>query len=555
MTKSTTNRISKRINGNSKKTTKSMNLPNQKLITAGFFRLSDNDPILSLSDIQLRKSVSSILSPQKIRFERMKFILKNSPPQYGNPQNQANNTTNQTTQPLEDDFSAIFSLFFSFRPLPVSVESLKSHCYIGAASGHGKSELIKRLAYGLMQHGKGVIILDPHGELALQVAQWKEFANNPQRLVYFAPKLASDSLDIVPIINPLASLYKAPNLDSAVENFMAVMVAVVGEDSELSTRMKNLLKPCLYTLATHENATIYDIFDFLGDDEKGRAWIEKAKNTLTNKALVSGLDVFFETSYKTTKSSIRDRLRALLSSDGLDRCLASGANSIDLKEAMDNGKVIVFNLAGMGADTCGAFGRFIVGTVQNIAMERHEIASHQRKPVFMFLDEADRFISDAVVDIYKETRKYGLHLGIVQQITGFNMKPDTYRAIIGNSRVRFSGNAGGDKQTAIDLAEHTGTTKEDIRALPPLHFLVQEKQKPAKRFCLMYDQNGATQGAELLGNNNSMTPKEWQAVKQFQISQYYRKIGNGYTQPHEPAAAQKTPPKAPLNTDPIDFYG
>lgn len=531
----------------------------EKLITAGFFRLSDNDPILSLSDNELKKTVSSILSPQKIRFERMKFILKNTPPQYGNPQNQANNTANQTTQPLEDDFSAVFSLFFSFRPLPVSVESLKSHCYIGAASGHGKSELIKRLAYGLMQHGKGVIILDPHGELALQVAQWKEFANNPQRLVYFAPKLASDSLDIVPIINPLASLYKAPDLDSAVENFMAVLVAVVGDDSELSNRMKIILKPCLYTLANHENATIYDIFDFLGDDEKGRAWIETAKNTLTNRALLDTLNVFFETSYKTTKSSIRDRLRALLSSDGLDRCLAGGTSSIDLKEAMDNGKIIIFNLAGMGADTCGAFGRFIVGTVQNIAMARYAVASHQRKPVFMFLDEADRFISDAVVDIYKETRKYGLHLGIVQQITGFNMKPDTYRAIIGNSRVRFSGSAAGDKQTAIDLAEHTGTTKEDIKALPPLHFLVQEKQNPAKRFCLMYDQNGATQGAELLGNNNSMTPKEWQAVKQFQISQYYTKTGSGYTKQPDPiqntAATQKTPPKASLNTDPIDFYG
>lgn len=555
MGKSATNRTSKSKSANTKRTGKSMDSPSKKFVTVGFFRLSD-DPIFSLPDSQL-KAVSSILPPQKIRLERAKFLLQNLPPQYEHPLKNAY-TAHQETAPTTGDFSPPHPLFFSFRPLPVSIESLKSHCYIGAGSGHGKSELIKRLAYGLMQHKKGVIILDPHGELALQVAQWKEFSKAPERLVYFAPKFASETLDSVPIINPLSSLYKTPDLDSAVENFMAVMVAVVGDDSELSNRMKIILKPCLYTLANHENATIYDIFDFLGDDDKGREWVAAAKNTLTNRALLDTLNAFFDSHYKTTKSSIRDRLRALLSSDGLDKCLAGGASSIDLKNAMDSGKIIVFNLAGMGADTCGAFGRFIVGTVQNIAMARYAQDSKERKPVFMFLDEADRFISDAVVDIYKETRKYGLHLGIVQQITGFKMKADTYRAIIGNSRVRFSGNAGGDEQTAIDLARHTGTSKEDIRALPPLHFLVQEKQTTAKRFCLMYDSNGETQGADLIGNNNAMSAGEWERVKQFQISRYYTKTGKSGTYPPEHQENAATAPKAhaaeQLNRKPIKFY-
>jgi hypothetical protein len=527
--------------------------PQKSSITVGFFRLSD-DPVLCLSDTQLKK-ISSILSPSKIRLERIKFLLPSLPPPHDPHKD---HITTDTEAPLNQGaFSPSDSFFFAYRPLPVSIESLKAHCYIGAGSGHGKSELIKRLAYGIMQHGHGVIILDPHGELALQVAKWREFSQDPERLVYFAPKFASKTFATVPVINPLFSLYKAHDLDSAVENFMSVMVAVVGDDSELSNRMKIILKPCLYTLSNHENATIYDIFDFLGDDDKGRKWVETAKNTLTNRALLDTLNAFFDPNYKATKSSIRDRLRALLSSDGLDKCLAGGASSIDLKSAMDSGKVVIFNLAGMGVDTCGAFGRFIVGTVQNIAMQRHEQASHERKPVFMFLDEADRFISDAVADIYRETRKYGLHLGIVQQITGFKMKPDTYRAIVGNSRVRFSGNAGGDEQTIIDLARHTGTNKEDIRALPVLHFIIQEKQLQAKRFCLLYEANGETRGAELLGNRNSMTAEEWHRVKAFQIARYYVKTGGKDTQPPEHTEnatnAPKTPPTATQQA-PLKFY-
>ena len=312
------------------------------------------------------------------------------------------------------------------------------------------------------------------------MAKWQEFSQKPGRLIYFAPKLACKTFSIAPVINPLAALYQADDLDSVVENFMSMMVAVVGGDAELSNRMKVILKPCLYTLASHENATIYDIFEFLGDDEKAKKWVKKAKETLTNRAFLDTLNSFFE-NYQLTKSSIRDRLRALLSSDGLDKCLAGGKSSIDLKSAMDSGKVMVFNLAGMGQESCGAFGRFIVATVQNIAMQRYEQASHERKPVFMFLDEADRFISDAVVDIYKETRKYGLHLAIVQQTTGYKMSSETYRAIISNSCVRFSGNAGGDSQTLKDLARNTGTTEKDIRALPKLSFISQDMQKTPKR--------------------------------------------------------------------------
>ena len=487
----------------------SLNTP----LNIGFCHAQD-DPVLSISDANLKK-ISSILSPDQIRLERMKYLN-----QHGFSQ--------------------------GFKPFSVSVESLKGHCYIGAGSGHGKSELIKRLAYGLMQQGQGVIILDPHGELALQVAKWQEFSQDPDRLIYFAPTLVSKTFSTAPVLNPLAALYQADDLDSVVENFMSVMVAVVGGDAELSNRMKIILKPCLYTLASHENATIYDIFEFLGDDDKAKNWIKKAKETLTNRALLDTLNIFFEKNYQVTKSSIRDRLRALLSSDGLDKCLAGGKSSIDLKNAMDSGKVMVFNLAGMGQESCGAFGRLIVGTVQNIAMQRYEQASHERKPVFMFLDEADRFISDAVVDIYKETRKYGLYLAIVQQTTGYKMSSETYRAIISNSGIRFSGNAGGDSQTLKDLAKNTGTTEEAIRALPKLFFVIQEMQKKSKRFGLLY---GKKHGAELLGNNHSMSEEEWQQVKAFQIAQYY-------IQTHAVKTDQTTAPESVEDTssEPLDFY-
>jgi hypothetical protein len=521
-------------------------------VNIGFFRLSD-DRILKLSDTEL-KAISPTLTPQKIRIIRLKSLINNE-------LKNAKSTPEekQTTPPPEGDFSPSHPFFFAYKPLPVAIESLKRHCYIAAGAGHGKSELIKRLVYGLMTAKKGVIVIDPHGDLALQIAKWKEFATDHERLIYFAPTLASQTFEKAPVINPLSSLYKAKEIDSAVETFLAVMVAVIGGDTELSTRMKTVLKPCLYTLSEVENATIYDLFDFLGDEknEKATKWIEFARSTLSNRSQLDTLDSFFDPFYKTTKSSIRDRLRALLSSNALDRCLASGASTIDLKDAMDSGKIVVFNLAGLGEETCGAFGRFILGAVQNIAMERQALDTEDRKPVFMFADEADRFISDAVVKIYKETRKYGLHLGIVQQITGFGISHETFRAITGNSLVRFTGSGGGDTTTIKDLADLSGTSPEEIQALDPLHFFVKDGTKEAKQFCLLYDSNGETRGADLLGNRNAMTAEQWEALKRFQIDRYYVREGQEVPRHHpkqkNTATGQKT---SDLRDDkaPIKFY-
>jgi hypothetical protein len=536
------------------------------IVNVGFHRLAD-DRILKLSDSEL-KNLSHTLSPKKIRLIRLQALVKNEQERSRNHPKE-----DPTAPPIEDPLLSSHSFFFAYKPLPVAIESLKKHCYIAAGSGHGKSELIKRLAYGLMKANKSVIVIDPHGKLAREIAQWKEFHQDPDRLIYFAPTLASQTLDIIPIINPISSLYKATNLDEVVEAFIEVMIAVIGEDGELSTRMKTILKPCLYTLSEVENATIYDLFDFLDgyEDEKTKTlnpktlnpktlnpktekWLNFARSTLSNQSQLDTLNSFFDPFYKTTKSSIRDRLRALLSSNALDRCLAGGHSTIDLENAMNSEKVIVFNLAGLGHETCGAFGRFILGAVQNLAMERQAIEEGERKPVFMFVDEADRFISDAVVQIYRETRKFGLYLGIVQQITGFGITHETFRAITGNSFVRFAGSGGGDAATIKDLSDLSGATTEEIKALSPLHFFVKEGNFESKQFCLLYDKNGETRGAELLGNNNAMTPEQWEDLKRYQIARYYVRKGESEPTCHQKKEPTATSQKKPKNEDPINFY-
>lgn len=495
--------------------------------------LTAYDPVLALSDDQLKAAYPKI-RPFDIRRLRRGFLEKEAKAKHSlkaayeaqilsliRPQVISGRPTlHHYTAYLLAFHSQDLAAFFRPWALGVSVRDLKAHSYIGAGSGHGKSELIKAMMYTLMKQGYGIILLDPHGDIAEQVAHWPEFAQDPERLCYFSPYLAGknaqgESLYCVPGINPLSTLHQNDDLDSVVENFIATIGAIIGTEGDISTRMKTVLRPCLYTLAKYPNTTLYDLLAFISESDPDNApWVNRAKKTLTNRSQLDTLESFFDKHYATTKNAIRDRLRALLASDALDKCLTS-ENTIDLETMMNAGKVMVFNLSAgiLGNETSAGFGRFLLCALQNTALRRQRMAAQYRKSVFLFMDEGDRFTSDAVISIYKETRKYGLHITFAQQITGFGMDSEMWRAISGNSRVRFAGSAGGDKTTERDLSYMAGVEADDLKQLKPLNFYLKSADHEPILFTL---------SKNLLGQRHAMTASEWDHVKAYQLAAYYR---------------------------------
>lgn len=503
---------------------------------------SESDPFIYRGDSELAKTDAEIragttIAPEDFRRLRRAFLFKKARDKalhridYEKEVLIHSRALAQGGAPTHSDYVAYLATFHKndfeafFRPwaLPVSSHDLKAHSYIAAGSRHGKSELIKVMLYGLLKQKQGVILFDPHGDIAGEVVRWKEFAEAPERLIYFYPYLAGLDLATVPVLNPLAPLYQATQLDSAVENFTDILSAVVGGEWDMSNRMKMLLKPCLYSLAMSPNSTLYDLINFMaesnGTDKKPQPTplIDRAKAQLAgNPALLDILDTFFDRTYDTTKSAIRDRLRSLLASSALDRCLG-GASTIDLVKALDAGKFIVFNLStGMlGTDTSSAFGRFLIASIQNMAMRRQVLEKDERRPVFMFLDEADCFMSDSIPKIYKETQKYGLHLSIVQQITGYGMGEEIKRAIFGNSFVRIAGSSGGDETTARDLSNMTGIDRQEFKTVARGNFYAKLGNTPARLFQVP---------SFLVGNKNAMSAEQWESVKAYQIAHYYQAI-------------------------------
>ncbi len=414
-------------------------------------------------------------------------------------------------------------------PVLLKEEYFERHAYITGMTGSGKSELIKVLVYGLafntkpfesnilnafskpnFKKDKTIIVIDPHGDLAEQIAKWKEFKDNYDDLVYIDPFLDKS---FTPILNPFDIKDKTEqNIDILAQELTKVFQELI-KDSKLTLQMETLLNPCISTLLRRENSTLRDLQKFM-NDELNKDLVEEGLKSPNPAHRDFFKYAFYNKSYTPTKQSIFTKIQSLLNSK-IFHNLTIGKSTIDLEKLINNKKIIIFNLAKgkLGTDTSEAFGRLIIALLNSIALKRADIPEHKRIRTFLFIDEFQNYISKSIETTLTENRKYKLFMILSQQLLGQGMNSQMKNIILSNTFVKFIGmNA---INTLKALSNETGIELEKLQKLDKGEFYIKIGNKPAFRFKTT---------DFLLGNKNSMSDKEWDKVKNYLLAKYYQKI-------------------------------
>lgn len=400
----------------------------------------------------------------------------------------------------------------------------KKHCYIVAGSGSGKSELIKVLILSYLKKAKRaetVFLLDPHGDIAEQVAQFKEH-QNPESLIYLSPNLEHG---FYPCINPLEMGQGRD--DPQKVNYMAecltdVFKEIVGADASITANMETLLKAVLSVLLQRENSTLLDLQQFMRDSENAEL-VEYAITHSNAGQQHFFNNAFYDSNYTPTKKALYTKLQSLFNSHTFFS-LTIGKSTLDIKQAMDSKKTVVFNLSKgiLGGQTSKAIGRFIVALVQGFSFERQTVPEKQRIPVYLFLDEFQNFITPSIETILAESRKYAVHLTLAQQFFGQGTENQLKGAILNNTAVKIAGTGEGASLEAIQKFMN-GISKEDLQNLQTGHFYVRAKTSGIIASVLSENQAQKLKTTTAyLKNSNQMSPKKWQRVKTYQKERYYR---------------------------------
>ena len=308
--------------------------------------------------------------------------------------------------------------------LPASLRD--RHCYIIGKSGSGKTNLIRNMLMQDLTADNGIGIIAPEQELLTEEIMPYIPEERIDDVVYFNP---ADTVSPIPF-NPLY-LADGEDIDLKVDDNLTIFKRLMGETQ---ARMDEILRQSLYALMARPNSTLLDIEKLLSrsDDTFRQEIVATTEDEQTR--------YFFESTYtsfpKDAHLPITTRINRLIRPKMIRSLLCQPGQCFNFREAMDDGKILLFNLADglIGEQTAELLGQLIVSKIQLAAMSRMDIPKAARRPFYLYMDEFQTFTGvneTSYEKMLSRARKYELCLILAHQQTG-QIPKLLMREILGN---------------------------------------------------------------------------------------------------------------------------
>ena len=300
------------------------------------------------------------------------------------------------------------------------------HMYAIGQTGTGKSTLLESLIRQDHAAGRGLAFLDPHGDTVERLAY--DFHEDRRRqLVYLN---APDS-DGAVSFNPLASVPEDQRPLAAsgiIEAFRNVWGQWWGP------RLEHLFRNGLLTLLDQPQATLADLPRLFLEDAFRREAVARVGHPAVRQFWVLEYAHYTVRQRTEALSPLLNKLGAFLSQPPLYRILVSDHPSIDCRRIMDDGSVLLVNLAKgkIGSDGCSLLGALLVTRLGLAALSRADHAEAARRPFFIYLDEFQNFTTLSVAGMLSELRKYRVGMVLAHQYMD-QVEPPIRNAVLGNA--------------------------------------------------------------------------------------------------------------------------
>jgi len=351
----------------------------------------------------------------------------------------------------------------------------RRHLYIIGKSGSGKSVTIANLAIQDIKDGKGVAVVDPHGDLVEDILKHipKERADD---VIIFNP---SDMER--PIGLNMLEAKTDDQKDFAVQEMIGIFYKLFPPEMIGPMFEHNMRNVMLTLMADRENpGTVIDIPRMFTDDE----FVLKYKQHLTDPVVRAYWDKEMAKTSDFHKSEMLgyliSKLGRFVGNEMMRNIMGQQKSGFDFREVMDSQKILLVNLAKgtTGEVNAKLLGLIVVAKIQMAAMGRADMDEADRKDFYLYIDEFQNFITDSISTILSEARKYRLDLIIGHQFMG-QLVDDKGRAeirdaVLGNVGTFMVGRIGPDDSEILAKEFAPTFGSYDLLNTPQYSFYVKE---------------------------------------------------------------------------------
>jgi Type IV secretion-system coupling protein DNA-binding domain len=309
------------------------------------------------------------------------------------------------------------------RTVGIDEDARRRHLYVVGSTGTGKSTLLLNLIRQDMLAGRGLTVLDVHGDLAAAVLALVPSHRTNDTIVFDA---ASDS--VVPF-NPLACSDPA-RVDQVTSGVVSAFKKLY---DSWGPRLENLLRYAVF-VAVEQQGTLLHMLHLLTDSAYREAAVLRVADEVVRSFWTQEF-ASWNVQYRTEAvSSVTNKLMPFLTSRQL-RAITSGTGkpSLDLRSVMDQQQILIVNLSRglLGQDNSTLLGSLLLTGIEQAAMTRADLPEPERRDHYLYLDEFQSLTTPSTAIMLSESRKYRVCLTLSHQLTR-QLDPATYHAVIGN---------------------------------------------------------------------------------------------------------------------------
>lgn len=292
-------------------------------------------------------------------------------------------------------------------------EDRDKHCYMIGAHGTGKTKLMENFIRQDIDRGNGFGIIDPHGDLTEAVKDYLALSDPTgleDRVVLIDP---TDEKYCV-TFNPL-ELVEGVNIATQADKLVSAFQKIWTDS--WGARLDEILRNTLIALI-ESGQTLLEVHPMLTDP----AVREKFTRNIKNEACREFFDKFNDWSKWAKEeypASTLNKVSNFLTDERLRRIFCAGKSSFDLREIMDDGKILLVKLnKGQLGNNGLLIGALLLSIIQSAAMGRGDIDEEDRKMWYLYIDEFQNFATESFTGIIDEARKYKLSLTLAHQNMG-----------------------------------------------------------------------------------------------------------------------------------------
>lgn len=351
------------------------------------------------------------------------------------------------------------------QPVHMLDDDRRRHTYIVGQTGTGKSSLLLNMIMQDIEAGKGVGVLDPHGELIDEV-----ISRIPRHRVKDVYYINPENAETVVGLNMLHYRDEIDR-DSAVNHLLEIFYRLYSQVPEAMGPAFEMYfrNAALLEMADAEKVPMLDgVLRVFSDKEYRHKQLEKCTDPL-----VKG---FWDMAQKSTGDAglenfapyITNKLSRILYNKLIRRMLLQGGSTIDFEEILNGRRILLVDLCkGKLGDMSSSFLAMVISSmIQRAAFLRTTAQNkHQLADFYLYIDEFQNVATDSFVTILSEARKYRLNAILANQYV-HQIPDDVREAVWGNVGTIISFRAGSQDAKLLEQDFAPTITRDDLMNLP-----------------------------------------------------------------------------------------